>query len=174
MKSTDQIHIALERLIEEEEELRKISPTDGALGRNASDYHQMYSLFMQIVEQAKSIRLDPKAFVTATGYNDRMLNAYTKMVSVGMKAISELNRMRNNDRMVAYMLDKQTRDLIQSVTIDIGIELKSLIDALDRGEQSDDLAVRIKKLMYRRLPDIFLKSASSTLESAKSEFGLLH
>ncbi len=160
--------------MEEEEELRKISPSEGAHGKNASDYYNMYDLFMGVVEQAKALKADPRAFVDSRGrYDDKIMNAYTRMIGTAIKAISELNRMRNHDRMVSHILDKQARELVQSSTIDLGLELKMLLEAIEKEEDSEDLILRVKKLMYRRLPEIFAKSAHSSLSLTKEEFGIL-
>lgn len=163
----------LTRLIEEEEELRRISPTDGALGKNGSDYRNMYDLFLQVVEPAKTLRMDPKAFINRNGeYNDKMLGAYTRMMGTAIKALGELNKMRNNDKMIAHILDTQTRELVQAAAIEIGVYLKRVIENLDRTGDQDEAIIEIKRLMYRELPQIFIRAAASTLSSAKEEFGL--
>ena len=67
-----------ERLTEEEAELRKVSPMEGAFGTNASDYHNMWSLFTQMVQRANSLNSDPDSFVSVSGGVDvRALNAWT-------------------------------------------------------------------------------------------------
>lgn len=164
------------RLLEEEEELRKISPIDGAYGRNASDYRQMYDLFLRVVEDAKSLRADPHAFLNAQGqYNDKVINAYSKLIGLGMKAIDSLNKMRNADRMTAHILDAHTRELAQAVTIEIGLEIKDIIEKVDRGELTPgDFVIALKAFLYKRLPKIFLTSAKTTLHSAKEQYGLLN
>lgn len=164
-----------DRLIEEEEELRKISPASGATGMNASDYYNMYDLFMNVVQKAKALGEDPQAFLSKTGvYNDKLFNAYARLMATAMKAISELNKMRNADKMAALILDEHTRELSQSVSIELGVELKRLIDSIDRGKSSPEVSAELKRLLYKRLPEIFMRAADATLASVKDEYGLPH
>lgn len=160
-------------LVEAEEELRGISPVDGVHGTNASDYKHLYDLFLQVKESAAAIRSNPTAFATAHGYNDKVINAYTRLVSTAMKALSDLNRMRNNDRLVASMLDSHTKELAQSVTIDLARDLRELIGEVDNGLTSDETVIRLKQLLYKRLPEVLLANAQKSLTSSKREFGLL-
>lgn len=162
------------RLDEEDGALRAVSPTEGALGRNASDYHQMWSLFMQIVERANSMNADPNAFTTKYGFNEKTLNAWTKMIATARSILEGLNKMRNADKMTRYILENYTRGLAQSVTIELGMEVKTVLDALDAGEDREAIAIRLKRFIYRRVPEIFLRSATETLASTKEEFSLLH
>lgn len=163
----------LQRLDEEEQALRDIDIVGGALGKNASDYTHMYSIFVSLVEHIKAIKADPAAFFDdRQRYNDKMLNAYSKLVSTAMKALSELNRMRNADKMTAHILDRHTRDLVQLAAVDIGKELKLAIEAAESGEDGAAIAERLRRLVHRRLPEIFVKSAQETLLSSKDEFGL--
>jgi hypothetical protein len=171
-KSEEQVLIRLE---EEEDALRDASVAEGAQGKNGSDYRQMYNLFLRLFNDAATIRADPNAFMTDKGqYNDKVINAYAKLMGLAMKGMSELNRMRNNDKMVARMLNENTKDLAQSVVIELGNELKSVIEAIDTGADSDEVVVRLKRLMYRRVPEIFLKSAGETLTATRESYGLLN
>lgn len=168
------INETLARLAEDEDMLRGVSPVEGALGRNSSDYHNMWSLFTQVVDRANAMNADPTAFVTSHGVNEKTLNAWTKMIATAKSILSDLNRMRNTDRLVAGLLEDHTRALTQAVCAELGVEVKAIIDAIDAGEDKNDVVIMLKALMYRRIPEIFLKSASTTLVTAKEEFGLLH
>lgn len=164
---------SLLRFDQEEEELRKMSPSEIALGRNSSDYFLMSDIFSNIAEHIRVIKADPKAFFDEAGrYNDKMINAYKGLVNTAMKALSELHRMRNADKMTAHILDHHTRDLVQSAAVEIGQELKSIADAAESGEDGALIATRVRRLLHRRLPEIFVKSASTTLAESKEEFGL--
>lgn len=162
-----------ERLTEEETELRKVSPMEGAFGTNASDYHNMWSLFTQMVQRANSLNSDPDSFVSVSGGVDvRALNAWTKMIATAKSILEGLNRMRNEDKMVTHMLDRQTRMLVQDVSLGIGLEMKTIIEKLEaRGQH--DLADDLRRFLYKRLSGIFLKAAESTLTASKQEFRLL-
>lgn len=163
-----------ERLRVDEDELRRVSAVEGALGQNASDYHNMWTLFTQMVERADAMNENPNAFLTAQGTIDvRALGAWTKMIATAKSILEGLNRMRNDDKMVAHMLDDHTRMFVQDVSISIGMELKGLIDRLEEdGEREHADAVR--RILYRRLSEIFLRSAESTLTQAREKFGLVH
>lgn len=164
----------IDRLVEEDDELRSISPAEGAQGRNGSDYRQMYDMFLHLVNDAAAIRGDPKAFRDANGtYNDKVINAYSKIMSLAIKGMSELNRMRNNDKMVSKILNEHAQDLSQNVSIELGLEIKAIVEAIDHGESSEDIAIRLKRLMYRRIPEVFLRVASETLTASRAEYGLL-
>jgi hypothetical protein len=164
----------LERLLEDEEALRDIGFEEGAQGKNGSDYRKLYDIWLKIFEFANTIKADPQAFQFANGaYNDKMINAYSKLMGLAMKGMTDLNRMRNTDRMVARMLSENSQNLAQSVSIELGLELKAVIEAIDRGETSDEVAIRLKRIMYRKVPEIFLKSASEALTSTRESYGLL-
>jgi hypothetical protein len=165
----------LDRLLEEEDALRDLSPMEGALGLNSSDYRRMYDLFLRLVQDAQSLRADPHAFLTPEGrYNDKIINAYAKLMGLAMKGMESLNRMRNNDKMVSTMLDSNARELSQLACVDLGVEIKSIIDMIDGGASSEDTVMSLRRLLYRRVPEIFLRGATSSLKSTKEEFGLLH
>lgn len=176
MTNLQKLDAQLGRLFEDEEELRRISPMDGVHGKNASDYRHMFDLFITMKEQATIIRADPNAFLAPSGkgYNDKMINAYAKLLGLAMKAMSELNRMRNHDKMTAHILNEHTREFTQGVTVDLSLELRKAVDALKRGEDRIEVAQMLEKLLYRRIPEIFLSSASSALQTTKKEFGLLN
>lgn len=168
--------IDLGRLEEEEEALRRVSPIEGALGRNASDYHNMFTLFRQIVERANALNENPNAFMGPMGQiNTKALDSWTKLINTARQTLQNLNSMRNADRMTSYILDRHTRDLVQAVTVELGLELKEILDMVENeGGTADDVAFKIRKLMHRRLPDIFLRSATGTLQTVKQEYGLIN
>lgn len=164
-----------DRLLEEEEALRDINPHEGALGLNSSDYRRMYDLFLRLFQDASALRADPHAFLTPTGqYNDKVINAYAKLMGLAMKGMESLNKMRNTDKMVSLMLDSTAKDLSQAACVELGVEIKGIIDVIDRGATSDEVVLALKRLMYKRVPEIFLKTASITLNSTKETYGLLH
>lgn len=165
----------IERLTEEEEELRALAPIEGAMGKNGSDYRNMYSMFLRLFQDAAALRADPKAFLTPSGqYNDKIINAYAKLMGLAMKGMESLNKMRNNDKMVAGILETNTKELAQAACIELGVEVKNIIDAIDRGASSDDVVLKLRRMMHTRIPEIFLKTASVTLHSTKDQYGLLH
>lgn len=164
-----------QRLTEEEEELRALAPIEGALGKNGSDYRNMYSMFVRLFQDATALRADPKAFLTPSGqYNDKVINAYAKLMGLAMKGMESLNKMRNTDRMVAGLLEANTKELAQASCIELGIEIKKIIDSIDQGSDADDVVLRLRRLMHTRIPEIFLKTASTTLHAIKDQYGLLH
>ncbi len=175
MSSDNPKSVDLTRLLGEEEALRDLNPTEGAMGLNSSDYRRMYDLFLRLFQDAATLRADPQAFMTASGqYNDKIINAYAKLMGLAMKGMESLNRMRNNDKMVATILDSATRDIAQAACVDLGIELRNLIALIDRGASGNEVVIAIKRLMNKRVPEIFFKTTISTLHSTKEEFGLLH
>lgn len=164
---------AVERLFEEEEdELRAIGPAESAFGKNGSDYLRMSELCQRLFDDAATIRSNPRAFIVDGHYNDKVINAYSKLMSLVLKGRADLSRMRNQDKMVDRILNENTRDLSQAVSIELGAEVKSIIQAIDAGSDSDEVIILLKRLMYQRIPQIFLKSAKETLESTREEYGL--
>jgi len=162
------------RFDEEEEALRSVSPIEGALGRNASDYNNMWSLFCQIVERASAMNADPDAFLTPTGrYDDKSLNAWTKMIATARSILEGLNKMRNSDRLTAHILEKHAQDLSQAVAVELGRSLREIATMVDTSDKQE-LRNALLKFMNRGVPEIFAKSVKSTLGSAKEEFGLLN
>ena len=94
------------------------------------------------------------------------------MIATAKSILEGLNRMRNEDKMVTHMLDRQTRMLVQDVSLGIGLEMKTIIEKLEaRGQH--DLADDLRRFLYKRLSGIFLKAAESTLTASKQEFRLL-
>lgn len=163
------------RLIEEEDELRRISPSEGASGKHGSDYRHTFDLFLRLYQDAATIRKDPMAFIDAKGkYDATVINAYAKLMGLALRGMSELNKMRNNDKMVAGLLEAHTKDFAQSVAIELGAEVKAVIDAVDRGDNKAEVILQLKRLMHRKIPEIFLKSAGATLHASKEEYGLLN
>jgi len=157
----------------EEEELRKIAPSRGAFGENASDYLNMYDMFMSVIQHAKALSSDPNAFLTPQGtYNDKIINAYKGLMGTAIKAMTELNKMRNADKMTAFILDSNTRDLVGAASVEIGMEIKKIIDGVDSGNSSDEVVLGLKRLMYQKLPKIFTEAAQESLEITKETYGL--
>lgn len=166
--------IDVERLLEEEEELRKISPEEGAHGRNSSDYRNMYDYYMDIVQQHKSI-LKSASFVDKRGnWNHNLINAWTKMVSTGMKAIEALNKMRNTDRMVGDILGKHTLRISVEVSGQISREIGKIVEMARAGEDRVVIIRKLEELQKIGLVSLFTTAAKDTLASTKEEFSLLH
>lgn len=174
-KMLAKLDLMAERILAEEEELRSVSPMEGALGQNQSDYRTMWDLYSRLFQDAVALRADPKSFITASGqYNDKVINAYAKLMGLAMKGIESLNKMRNNDRMIAQMLNDSARDLSQQAAVELGVELSACIDMLDAGADREDVILRLKRLKHKRLPEIFLKTAGESIRSVKESHGLLN
>lgn len=162
-------------LEKEEAELRRLSPHEGAMGLNASDYKSMFSLFRRMVEDTLALRSDPNSLLNSRGqWDPKILTVYTKMIDTAAKILKNLNSMRNTDKMTSHLLESQTRSFANSVAVGLSIEFKELLAAIDRGESRDDLALRVKRIMFKRLPEIMVKSSDDTLKESKESFGLLH
>lgn len=165
--------IDIGRLEEEEEALRAVSPIDGAFGRNASDYHNMWAMFQQIINRASAMNSDPTAFMTHQGrYDEKTLSVWVKMLGTAHRILEGLNKARNSDRLTAYILEKHTRDYSSAIAVELGRNLQEAIDATDDGDM-DELKERLFQLLHVGIPDMFVRAANKTLAGAKEEFGLL-
>lgn len=166
----------VDRFVEDESSLRAISPDEGVHGENSSDYRHMYDLFLRMTRAAATLRNDPTAFVGKYGYDDKVMNAYIKMEATALKALSELNRMRNQDRMTTVILDNHTRDISEMVAIEVGRELRLLLGSLENESSvnTSELSLRLRSLLYKRLPEILITIANKSLDASKKEYGLLN
>lgn len=149
------------RMDDEEQELRRIAPGD-----NHDDYHHMYALFVDVVQHALGMSTDPNAFRDSRGdYNALTINAYRGLLSTAAKTLESLNKMRNADKMTEYLVEQSTRDLVGAASIEIGFELKKILDMLDSGASDGELGIAIKQLMFRKLPSIFAQASVSATRS---------
>lgn len=167
--------IDFDRLEEEEEALRVASPIETAMGRNASDYRNMASLFQQIIQRASAMNDDGRAFLDARGgYNTRALATWKSLISEARQILEGLSKMRNTDKITSYILEKHTRDFSQMVAAALGKSILDIIDALDASSDRDDVKRQLTKLVNRGVPSMFRDAAHATLTSSKEEFGLLN
>lgn len=163
----------LARLLEDDEELRKFSPEDGALGRNNSDYHAMYYMHSQVLTLANQIRQDPGAMKTEEGHwNRQNIAVYDKLVSTAIKAQSELNKMRNQDRMTTHIVREHSANLLIETSAGLGREINRVVEMLQAGEDRQVVTVALKQLLSRVLPPMMTKISKEVLESTIEKFGL--
>lgn len=172
--NSDLPFLDLERFESEENELRASSAYEGALGRNDSDYMQMWGIFMALSRRAAAMGADPSAFVNpVTGqYNLKAVEVWQRLWDTARKTISDLNKMRNQDRMTGHILDEHTRSFSEAVAAPLGAELRSIVDLLDESDP-DGASRALQQLLTRGIVDIFSTAAATTLPALKAEYGLL-
>lgn len=162
------------RLDEEEEALRSLSPTETALGHNASDYHNMTALYRQIIERVSAMNDDPRAFVTKSGaYDVKALGVWKSLAGEARQMLQGLNAMRNSDKMTSHILEQHTREFSQAVAVNLGQALSQIIMSLDQSDR-DEIKQELLRFVSQRMPAIFASAGRSTLSASKEEFGLLH
>lgn len=159
------------RLDEDEEALSQLAPVAGAMGEGYSDYRNMYDLFQRAIQPAITLQ-DSAAFVNAKGgWNPEVMNVYVRLISTAIKAMSELNRMRNADRMTAALLEEQTKAVAQSAARRISVELRGVQTLLEEG--SIEAAQKsLQHFLSRGLPDLLLDSSVTSLREIREEYGL--
>lgn len=163
------------RLDEEEEHLRQYNLLAGVKGENTSDYRHVYDLFLKIYTDAKALRANKTIFIDPTTHkvNDKAINAYAKLISIALKAISELNRMRNSDKLVQSVLDKHAQTMAQALTTNLAVELTRIITGLQNGTMTAQKGAQaLRLLLHRRLPEFCVEARDEAYEQAKTEFKL--
>lgn len=144
------------------------------MGRNHSDYHYLFNLFQQIIERANSMNSDPTAFVDKFGYNEKLISAWTKMIATAKSILEALSKMRNADKMVGLMIEDHTKVFTQACCVEIGNEIKKVIEVIDTDEDRDQVVIMLKRLMYKKIPEVFLKAAVATVNQTKADYHVMH
>jgi hypothetical protein len=150
----DVMDVARARLEREALELERADPRVGALGERDNDYFRMWELFQRLMTRVVALDKDPTAFWTADGRHDmHKLNVWTGMVSAARGVLSDLNKMRNSDRLTASILEQHTLKLSQSLAAGLGEQLRAVESAM---------------------PAMFRRAAEETLEMTRSRYGLVN
>ena len=153
--------------------LQEADPKVGALGKNDADYFRMNELFMRLMGRIVALDKDPTAFFTEDSRHDmHKLNVWTGMISAARGVLSDLNKMRNGDRLTASILDQHTLHLAQSLSAGLGEELRPVQAALARGD-SDTASRLLSGALSERVPALFRAAVEESLDHTKTKYGLL-
>lgn len=152
--------------------LRALDPNIGALGQGDNDYFRMWELFSKLLRRVAALDKDPTAFWTEAGGHDMYkLNVWTGMIRTAGSVLNDLNKMRNNDKLVVSMLTKQTEKLASMLATQLGGELRTVLKLLDEGRHEDAKA-ELGDIMRVRIPAAFTAAAETSLEEVKTQYGL--
>jgi len=162
-----------QRFEDDDNALRKMSFTEGALGHNDSDYHNMWGLFLRIVRRAESIDNDPHAFVNDGGRIDsKAIDSWGKLVDNGRKILEGLNKMRNSDRLVLHVLETHTRSFAQAIAGPLGMELRDILIELEDIPEASHVASRLRRLINDGVRTMFQTAALETMARSRDEYKL--
>lgn len=149
---------------------------DLALGKNDSDYHNMVELFRRLMRRIIALDADPMAFLSEDGKNHstNRLNTWKSMIDSAARIVSDLNRMRNQDKMTVSILENHTKKFATAVAGPIGAEIREVRDQLIdiQDPKAQQLALRLDALLTVGVTDIFSKAATSSLRQSKEQYKL--
>lgn len=164
-------------LDEVEVELLKVNAEDAALGKDESDYHNMWDLFRRVMRRVAALDSDPTAFITGEGKHDmQKLSIWTAMINTAAGVLNNLNKMRNSDRLTVSILETHTKSFTVAVAAPLAESLKPIQLAL---AQHPDPAVQalggqVLTLLQSGVVDIFRRAAEESLRRSKEQFKLLN
>jgi hypothetical protein len=162
--------------MEEDEKLLKTVADDrAALGYDFSDYKRINDLFLRLYRRIEAIDADPTAFRNGDGEaNGYKLVMWVKLIDSARMLISDLNKMRNSDRLTLDMLHGHTKRLSIKAIDDLQAELGSVIAMLEQSD--DEFALRgakvLEAIQQQGVISIFTSAASDTLQQSIEEFNL--
>jgi len=173
----DPEEVAFERLAAAEGELKQIAPSDVALGKNDSDYHNMADLFRRLMRRIAALDADPTAFVNPDGQHSmQRLNTWSNMVSNAKSIIEGLNKMRNSDRMTVSILEQHTKRYATAIAAPIADVVRSVRDdlAFIDHPKARELELRLTILLEQGVPGIFRDAAVRSLRESREKYKLLN
>lgn len=144
----------------------------GAMGQDYSDYRHMYDLFQKAIQPALALK-DSDAFLDAKHktWDVQVMNVYVKLIQTAIKAMSELNRMRNADKMTSLLLEEHTQALSQRAARNLAVELEGISKLLAQGN-TEAAKVTLHDFVRERIPEIFLEAGLAALDEVREEYGL--
>lgn len=159
------------RFDDDERHLRKIADDSGPMGGDASDYKQMWGLFLRVMRRIDALESDPGLFLTPAGSIDKeMLKIIDKLVNTAGGLMKSLNKMRNSDALVAGIVEYNTRVLASDLAKEIAGELRGIRAAVEKLSGGQAVAVSIDQLLMDRLPILFRHSAETALVKTRDYF----
>lgn len=163
-----------EAMDSDESALFELAHTDAALGKNESDYHQMYDMFRRLYRRIKAIDGDPTAFIGSDGGpNGYKLVMWVKLISEAGNLLAKLNRMRNDDRLVLDILEGHTKRFSLLLAESLKPELAQYIDLLRQEDTNPrEVAEALDAFMRRRIVMLFRHAAIDSLQQSREEFNL--
>lgn len=166
-----------DKLSQTEIEMLSTNPEDLALGRNDSDYHNMADLFRRLLRRVAALDADPTAFITAEGRHDMSkLNIWAAMINTAKGVLSDLNKMRNSDRLTISILESHTKSFTAAIAGPLATALLPIHQELARHPDPNVQAVagKVQQLLQSGVVDIFRRAADESLRKSKEQFKLLN
>jgi hypothetical protein len=157
--------------------MKETSPDIGALGKEDNDYFVMWDLFRRLLRRIVAIDADPTAFLSLDGRHDMIrLNTWAGMIDKARSALSDLNKMRNSDKLTMNILEQHTLSFSKTVASGLGDEVRVIIDELrsNSDPQFHAVADRIQDIVSERVPLLFASAGEQALEAIKKRYKLLH
>lgn len=161
------------RFDEDELYLRSRASHANALGRNDSDYHNMWGLFLRVIRRAEAIDNDPQAFLSPSGaYDTKAVETWAKLIDNGRKILEGLNKMRNSDRLTVHILESHTRSFAEALAGPLGVELRAILTELQQVPEASHVTARLARLVNDGVVTIFRRAALETITKSKEEYKL--
>lgn len=158
-------------------ELLQVNPEDGALGKNDSDYHNMWDLFRRLMRRVAALDADPTTFITDNGKHDlAKLNIWAGIINTARGCLTDLNKMRNSDRLTVSILESHTKTFTAAVAQPLAATLLPLQEELAQHTDPNiqAIAARINDLLQVGVVDIFQRAAEDSMRRSKDQFKLLN
>ncbi len=95
------------------------------------------------------------------------------MIDKARSALSDLNKMRNSDKLTLSILNQHTVNFSKIVAAGIRDEMRVVLDEL-RRDGHDLLADRLENIVSERVPLLFATAGQQVLNDLKEKYKLLH
>lgn len=132
----------------------------------------LYGEFRAIFSEVKKERAAARAQGKPT--SDYGLVMLLKLGGELRQMLKCLSEMRNSDKLFGVVLVRHTEQVINFLTEPLGTELRSLRDALTRGEEPATVAAKLDRLLSGEMFPIFQSAAEQALEQSRQQYKLTH
>jgi hypothetical protein len=104
-----------------------------------------------------------------SGYDVVML---IKLFGEARQILKSLSDMRNSDRLTKVILIRHTEQLVAAITQFVGAALRNTRDRLTRGEDPEEIADDLSRLIEGEMDPMFESAAKKALEQSSSQYRL--
>lgn len=172
-EATTTTSTAIQRITEDDKSLRLLPlPGRAADTEEADEYDEMRALFVELAETMRAIRSDPNSLKSPLGgYDVSMIRAITSMVDALRKIMSDINKMKNSDRLTLAILETHTRSMSQNLAIPLGEKIRVTLAHIEDGE-IDAARDSLMALVQGDIVDIFREAATQAMTSSREQYRL--
>lgn len=162
-----------QRIIDDDRTLRRLPLPGKTISNDIDDYDEMRALFCELAETMRAIRSDPNALKSPFGgYDVGMIRAMTGMIDALRKIISDVNKMKNSDRLTLAILEGHTKTMSQNLAIPLGEKIRIVLSQLESVEGADAAYDTLMSLVSGDIVEIFRNAATQAMTSSREQYNL--